>query len=117
MSLICHAKTKDKYATSYQVFTGGGTIFEGPEGISIAEIPDGTSNTTMIAEAAEAVPWTKPVDLTYNAKEPLPKLGGLFKDGFNMAFADGSVHWVKKDVKPEWLRAAITRNGGEVFQD
>ena len=32
-------------------------------------------------EAAKAVPWTKPEDVPYDPKGPLPKLGGLFKDG------------------------------------
>jgi hypothetical protein len=41
----------------------------------------------MVVEAAEAVPWTKPADLPYDPKQPLPKLGGMFKDVFNAAFA------------------------------
>ena len=38
-------------------------------------IPDGTANTILVVEAAEAVPWTKPEDLEYDPNGPLPKLG------------------------------------------
>jgi hypothetical protein len=78
----------------------------------IADITDGTSNTFMIVEAAEAVPWTKPQDLDYDPAKPLPKLGGLFGDGFNAALCDGSVRFVSRAVKPEHLHLLIQRNDG-----
>jgi len=43
-----------------------------------------------IVEAGSAVPWTKPEDLPFLRDKPLPPLGGLFKDGFNVAFIDPS---------------------------
>jgi hypothetical protein len=46
----------------------------------------------------------------------LSELGGLFKDGFHAAFADGSVRFLNKKVDPEVLRALITSNGGEVIR-
>jgi hypothetical protein len=101
--------------TVYQGFTGKGTIFEGKKGIGIRDILDGTSNTIMFAEAAKAVPWTKPDDLPYDPEKPLPKLGGLFEGGFNAALCDGSVRFVAKTVSEKTLRAAITRNGGEIL--
>jgi hypothetical protein len=101
--------------TVYQGFTGKGTIFEGKKGIDIRDILDGTSNTIMFVEAANAVPWTKPEDLPYDPDKPLPKLGGLFPGGFNAALCDGSVRFVPKTVSEKTLRAAITRSGGEVL--
>jgi RNA polymerase sigma factor (sigma-70 family) len=78
-----------------------------------AHISDGTSNTILIVEAGNAVPWTKPEDLHYAADEPLPELGGLFRDVFQAAFADGAVHTLTKKYDEATLRAAITSNGGE----
>jgi RNA polymerase sigma factor (sigma-70 family) len=108
-------KTKDRNATFYQVFVGKGTVFEGTEGISISDIEDGTSNTIAIIEAAEAVPWTKPADLPYDAGKPLPRLGGLFPNGINVVFADGAVHWFKKDFDVPMMRVAITRSDSTVL--
>jgi hypothetical protein len=68
----------------------------------------------MVAEAAKDVPWSKPEDLPFEAGKALPKLGGVFPNGFNAAFAAGSVRFFPKTIKPANLRAYITRNGGEV---
>jgi hypothetical protein len=106
---------KDKGMTYYQVFAGKGTAFDGKKGLRLADFPDGTSNTILIVEAKDAVPWTKPADLPFEAKKPLPKLGGLFKDGFNAALADGSVRYIQRSISDRTLRNAITRDDGNVL--
>ena len=108
------ARPKEAGTTAFQVFTGKGTVFEGKRGTRITDITDGTSATLLIVEASRAVPWTKPEDLPFEPGKPLPRLGGMFEAGFLMALADGSVFLGKKDCDPAVLRAAITRNGGEV---
>jgi RNA polymerase sigma factor (sigma-70 family) len=102
--------------THYRVFTGKGTMFEGTKGVKISDVTDGTSNTAMIFEAADAVEWTKPEEFEYDAKTPLPKLGGVpYENGFLVGFADGSVRFISTKAKEATIRAIITRNGGEVI--
>src|SRR5205807_2703770 len=111
-------KTKVPYGTFYQAFTGPNTLFgEGPIKYKIGNIPDGTSNTLLFVEAGEAVPWTKPEDITINPKKPLPKLGGPFKDFFNAAYADGSVRAIKKTIKEDVLRLLIDPADGMPIPD
>jgi RNA polymerase sigma factor (sigma-70 family) len=108
-------KTREPYTTFYQVFVGGGAVFEKHRRPAFpASIPDGTSNTILIAEAGAAVPWTKPEDMHYAPDEPLPELGGLFPNSFNVALADGTAVALLKKADPDVLRAAITCAGGEV---
>jgi prepilin-type processing-associated H-X9-DG protein len=117
------------YATYYQVFTSDWGPGPPPPGVAMfnsrpqREAPaltlamitdaDGTASTLMIAEAWHPVPWTRPDDLPYAANWPLPKLGGLFHNGFNATFADGSVRFVKRETDEAMLRALITWNGSE----
>jgi hypothetical protein len=101
--------------TFYQVFVGKGTAFEGIRGLRLLDITDGTSNTAMIIEGGETVPWTKPADLVFDAKMPLPKLGGLFKDRIHVALVDGSVTALRPDFNERQMRFFIGRNDGEVL--
>src|SRR5262249_36090654 len=79
--------------TYYQVFTGPDAMFnpKAAFGLRLANVTDGTSNTAMVVEAAQPVIWSKPDDVVYDAKKALPKLGGLFKEGFHVLRADGDV--------------------------
>src|SRR5207253_463406 len=98
-------KNKGDGMTYYQVFVGPGSVFEpfirgGPgartNALMPADIPDGTSNTIMAVEAGKPVIWTKPDDLPFHPDKALPKLGGLFPDGFHAALCDGSVRFIRR---------------------
>jgi hypothetical protein len=109
---------KESNKTHYQCFYGKGAAFEGKTGLRFpVDFPDGTFNTLLVVEAADAVPWTKPEDLPYDPDKPLPKLGGLFPDGFHAATCDGSVRFIPAGIKPETLHLLIRRNDGQVIPD
>jgi hypothetical protein len=98
--------------TYYQVFTGKDTIFDGGKQLKLVQIPDGLSNTILVVEGAEAVPWTKPEDIPFTAEGPLPKL----PEEFLVGMCDGSARYVnRKKVSDQTLRYAIMHNDGQVL--
>jgi hypothetical protein len=102
------------YHTHYRVFVGDGAAFEGRRGLRVPEdFPDGTSNTLLIVEATEAVPWTQPAELSFDRNRPSSLQGWRNPHSFLAALADGSVRGIDRTVSETTLRAAITRNGGE----
>jgi hypothetical protein len=109
-------KTIQEHVTHYQAFIGKGAFFEGKQGLRFpAEFVDGTSNTIMFVEASKAVPWTKPEDIPFDPEKPLPELGLPGASYFLAAMCDGSVRTISHNIRPQTLRSAITRNGGEVL--
>jgi hypothetical protein len=96
--------------TFYQVFVSHKTLF--PPGGKHTKLNDfkgrDLAKILMAVEAAEAVPWTKPADLTYDPDRPLPRLGGIFPNGFQALFADGSARFLPANTPREKLRAMIT---------
>ncbi len=132
-----HEPTQEPYSTFYQLFDGPGGAFhsgveerrqrpsaewlqpfwlpQGPvvfESRSVTHLPgsfvDGVANTFLVVEAGEAVPWSKPQDLFFEPRKPLPKLGGLFDGDFHAAFADGSVRYIQRSKVSEMaIRLAI----------
>jgi hypothetical protein len=130
--------TPEPYGTFYQVFDGPKSPFNSDKsrGLQLLTLPfagvgptqlrqagpptrfpidftDGTSNTFLVAEAGEAVPWSKPADLAWDPNGPLPKLGGLFDGDFLVVMGDAAVRHIPKNTPAGTIRAAITMNGGE----
>jgi Protein of unknown function (DUF1559) len=101
--------------TFFQCFKGPHAAFRPVKPRRLGDdFPDGTSNTILIAESGEAVPWTKPADLDFDPGKPLPLLGGAFRDYIHIALVDGSTRSFQK-AKIHWdrLSAWITPDGGE----
>jgi prepilin-type processing-associated H-X9-DG protein len=101
--------------TFYQVFTGEDALFGPKKKPTMVGITDGTSNTGMVFEAGEPVIWTKPADLPFDKKKPLPKLGGLFDGECHVAFCDGHVSLLKKDRDEEQLKFLIMPSDGMII--
>lgn len=100
--------------TYYRVFTGRQAPFDLRKGRRIADFTDGTSNTLLIVEAAQSVPWTRPEELEYDPMKPIPALGRFSANGSVVGFADGSVRFLSATINEQTLRALITHNGGEI---
>jgi beta-lactamase regulating signal transducer with metallopeptidase domain len=101
-------------ATNYVVVSGPEMIFGNTTEPKLQTITDGTSNTILAVEAESSIPWTKPEDFAYETKGPLPKFGGFSKEGYNVVFGDGSVHFFSKSLDEKLLRNRLTPRGGEL---
>jgi RNA polymerase sigma factor (sigma-70 family) len=106
-------KAGDSAKTFYQVFVGKGTVFGRKEGTRLQDIKGGLSNTILVVEAGTMVPWAQPADLPYEAGKPLPRLDGMFPEGFHVLLADGSVRSIKKKFNEKVMRLAITGGDGQ----
>jgi prepilin-type processing-associated H-X9-DG protein len=81
--------------TDYVVTVGPGTLFTGsPKGTRIADVIAGTSNTIMITESSQAVPWTAPHEIVAGSSENGPQAGSRHPSGHHIVMADGSVRFM-----------------------
>ncbi len=111
---------RSKPDTPYRVFYGGGALFEADGApVKLRDIPDGLSNTILFVHATEAVPWAKPQEFAYTPTTPLPPLGspGIGRGGFNAAFADVSVRFLRHTIPEADLRSLIEKADGRVVTE
>ncbi|MCA9105379.1 MAG: DUF1559 domain-containing protein, partial [Planctomycetales bacterium] len=104
--------------TTFLGISGDAGIFpEDREGVRIAEIIDGTSNTLMVIKGPEesAIEWTRPSDLTPDMNL-LDQFFGELEESFLGLTADGAVHTFDRDTDEAMIRALITRGGREVIE-
>ena len=102
--------------TTYAVVVDPHSMFTGKaEGVRIASITDGTSNTLLVTESISPVPWTQPEGLTLESSSPLFDMGSKHPGGWNVVMADGSVRFFRSaQVNEQLLKALVTRDGNEV---
>lgn len=88
-----------------------GTPGQALAGVSFAQISDGTSNTILVADAADAVIWTRPEEIAFTPGTA-PKVGGVFESGTVVGLADGAVKFLPKGIDPKALADAIQIDDG-----
>jgi prepilin-type processing-associated H-X9-DG protein len=105
------------YTTNYAGVFGDACVFRGAEITRFADITDGTSNTLMVGESANAnIPWMKPEDIDVTAHPAMGDRDGFSSfhtGGAHFLFCDGSVRYISLSVDPDTLKALFTRNGAE----
>jgi Protein of unknown function (DUF1559) len=90
------------------------TMFSCKVGVAFRKVTDGTANTLAIVEAKRDIPWTKPEDIPYDPIGKPPQLGGFFKEGFCLNFADSACQFVLTPIKDASLKALISPAAGDV---
>ena len=126
--LQCPSGHSDGATTEYFAIVGPQTAWPGARGRSISVSGDGTSKTILLIEChSKAVNWAEPRDLTFDEavdllSNPVPRDDGHFvNNGFFyksgrgrfVAFADGSVLFLKRPLDRKLAAALLTINGGE----
>jgi hypothetical protein len=112
------AQEKGEPVSRTRCFYDNGALFESKphSRIGFLGVTDGLSNTLMYVESTETVTWTAFNDFRYEPNAPLPAFGHpkTSASGFQVAYADGSVRFVRSSASPQAIKGAITRAGGEV---
>jgi hypothetical protein len=106
--------------TVYMSVALPGGCFKPTEPRKLSEITDDHSSTLMVMEVDEkqAVHWMSPtdsIDLSFLNQRSGARL--QHPHGTQVAFVDGTVHFLSTDVKQETLRALITIDGKDVVGD
>jgi prepilin-type processing-associated H-X9-DG protein len=118
----CPAERSAKLdTTNYVAIVGEGTIWPDAASVKLDDITDSTSETIMIVEIAHSnIHWMEPRDLPIDELDEWldpthrPRLFGNHLEGGMVAYADGSVEMLSRDVTIERLRALASRAGKDV---
>lgn len=82
-------------------------------GLESRTFTDGLSNTLLVVETTQALPWTKPVDIEGELDPAL----FFTNHPFTYLTVDGEVHSLGDRPSDETLRKMISRNGGEKIEE
>jgi hypothetical protein len=111
--------------TFYRGFSGPGTWLPPQfgaqpgvalKGASFAQFTDGTVNTIIVAEAAEAVIWTKPDEQEVGPNKVPQVGGGVFASGAHALFGDGDARFVRK-LDPATLTKLVLIADGSIVNN
>ena len=136
--LVCPANVKgtDSGVTNFVGISGVGSdsptlptghpragVFGFDRQTSVADIKDGVACTMMLAETADGIgPWIAGGPATVRGLDPGRRpyigpgrpFGGSHPGGAMIAFADGSVRFLRESIDPTVFEALSTAAGGEV---
>ncbi|TWT88479.1 hypothetical protein Mal64_19620 [Pseudobythopirellula maris] len=101
--------------TCYRIPIGNRTIYQKRRSVPPGLVEDGMSNTVMLVETDDAVPWTAPTEYEFDGDHPAKGLGSLRAGEIYVAWANGMVGSVPVDAPEDSLRAMYTPDGGERF--
>jgi hypothetical protein len=105
---------KRKGYTVYQIFWGRGALFGPDVRPGLGSIPGGLNNAILAVESSTAVPWTKPADIPFDSRKPLPPFGKAYGERPLAALCDGSVRVLDlRKILPATLRLAINPQVGK----
>jgi prepilin-type processing-associated H-X9-DG protein len=122
----CPANRDAPNCTSYAMLVGPHAFSPGPRGRTLDEIStvDGTSNTLMLVEAAEAkINWLEPRDLNVDEMSfQLNKSGKELSSHHGggmvvVSFCDGHTSTLSPHIEPETLKALTTVDGREPIKE
>jgi prepilin-type processing-associated H-X9-DG protein len=108
---------------NYVAIVGPGTMWPDGKSAKRSDLTDGDSNTLMIIEIAHSdIHWMEPRDLPVEElaawldPSHRPRLLGNHTEGGLVAYADGHVELLPRDVTIERLKALTTAAGNDIEQ-
>jgi len=105
---------RTKGLTYFRGFAGPDNVLGRTGGLSLGIISNanGMSNTMLVVEAGDPVPWTKPEDPSFNGDSPF---GGPDRVDFLVLYVDGHVTTVKRNTDRKVIRALSNWNNTEMY--
>jgi hypothetical protein len=104
--------TEDELDTRVFAVTGPGTAFDPPRKYSLKELP---SHLILLIEIAHShVPWMAPGDLDVT-KVPEKITSGVDGEGVMVAFADGAIWHLRRDIPLADLKKFFTIEGAKEY--
>ncbi len=108
--------------TRFQVVSGEGAPYfwrrisgrlTGPR---LSDFTDDPSHSLLVIEsgANQAVTWTKPDDLEFDANDPLAALGTITSGKIHAVLADGSTIVLPASIDSDTFKSLVTISGGEI---
>lgn len=106
----------DQGKSGYLGVLGKGCGFTGQkEGLTVAAIADGLSNTVNLVQVSDdaAEVWSRPADWKMDPEDLKHGLGGLHVGGWVVGFMDGSCQFITNDIDDVVWKALLTTSGNE----